>query len=130
MRARLYAFFATMILAAAACGGGGDATSPGNTGNPGGTPGGTPGTPAPVQQNAVSVTDNLFTPADIQVAPGTTVTWTWASDAREHNVTFTDGTSSGNKTGGATYSRTFGTAGTFTYNCTLHAGMSGSVLVK
>jgi len=31
---------------------------------------------------------------------------------------------------GASYSRTFNTAGTFSYTCTLHGGMNGSVLVK
>lgn len=127
MRVRLYALVATVVLAAAACGGGGDTTGPTNTGNPGGTP----GTPTPpVVQNSVGVGNNFFSPADIQVAAGTTVTWTWGSDAITHNVTFGDGTSSGNKSAGASYSRTFATAGTFTYSCTLHGGMNGSVLVK
>jgi plastocyanin len=127
MRVRLPALVAAVLIAAA-CGGGGDATSPTN-GNPGGTTGGNP-PPTPVPQNTVAVSDNQFTPANIQVAIGTTVTWTWASDARDHNVTFGDGTTSGNRSAGATYSKTFPTAGTFTYNCTLHGGMNGSVLVK
>jgi plastocyanin len=129
MRLRLHALLAPFILAAAACGGGGGTTSPNN--NPGGTPGGTPGTQSPpVSQNTVAVSDDLFTPANVQVNVGTTVTWNWASDAREHNVTFTDGTTSGNKSGGGSYSRTFAAAGTFNYSCTLHGGMNGSVLVK
>jgi plastocyanin len=128
MRVRLHAFVAAVFLAATACGGGGGTTSP-TTGNPGGTPGGTP-SPTPVPQNSVTVSDDVFTPANVQVSVGTTVTWTWASDARDHNVTFGDGTSSGNRAAGATFSKTFPTAGTFTYSCTLHGGMNGSVVVK
>ena len=119
------------VIAAAACGGGGSETVSGPTGgNPsGGNPSGG-GSTAPVSTNAVSVTDNSFTPQNIQVGAGTTVTWTWPSGVSLHNVTFTDGTQSGDKAAGATFSRTFSTAGTFNYSCTLHSGMNGSVRVN
>jgi plastocyanin len=75
--------------------------------------------------------DNEFSPANIQVAPGTSVTFTWGTNASAHNVTFGDGVASSQLQGtGASYSRTFNTAGTFSYTCTLHGGMNGSVLVK
>lgn len=129
MRLRPKHLFVAAILAAAACGGGGDSpTTPGNTGgnnNPGGTPGGTPSS-----TNAVTVANNNFSPANIQVSAGTTVTWTWSQDAITHNVTFVDGTSSGDKGAGSTFSRTFSAAGTFNYSCTLHPGMNGSVVVQ
>ncbi|HSQ28776.1 MAG TPA: plastocyanin/azurin family copper-binding protein [Gemmatimonadaceae bacterium] len=117
------------VLAAAACGGGGgdSTTGPGNPGNPG-NPGG-PST-SPQQTSSVTVGNNLFSPASIQVPVGTTVTWTWDAASITHNVTFADGSGSGNKAAGATFTRTFGTAGTFQYQCTLHAGMTGSVLVQ
>ena len=63
----------------------------------------------------------------VPVPVGTTVTWTWNSGGIAHNVTFAD-TASANLTGG-TFSRTFGTAGTFAYSCTIH-GSAGSVLVQ
>ncbi|HEY9229545.1 MAG TPA: plastocyanin/azurin family copper-binding protein [Gemmatimonadaceae bacterium] len=112
----------TVLLAA--CGGGGDS-------NPTGvTPGGNNGNPTtPVSTSAVTVSDNVFNPAAIQVAPGTTVRWTWSSDAREHNVRFTDGGSE-ILAANATFSRAFPTAGTFTYQCTLHSGMTGTVTVR
>ena len=122
---------AAISLAAACGGGGGDTTSPTppNNNNPG-----TPTPPVqtgPVSTNSVSVSDDQFSPANIQVSPGTTVTWTWASGSTTHNVTFSDGTpGSGDKPAGSTFSRTFSTAGTFNYSCTIHPGMSGSVLVK
>jgi plastocyanin len=84
-----------------------------------------------VLTNQVEVVDNQFNPSSIQVAPGTTVTWTWGSNATAHNVTFGDGVASSQLQGtGASYSRTFAAAGTFSYTCTLHGGMNGSVLVK
>lgn len=131
MRIRPQHLLIVAMLAAAACGGGGgdSTTAPGgNTGgnnNPGGQTGGTP-----TATNAVTVQNNNFSPADIQVSAGTTVTWTWSSDATTHNVTFTDGAKSGDQGANAAYSRTFNTAGTFNYSCTIHPGMNGSVLVK
>jgi len=116
---------------AAACGGGGD----GGTTTPTSKPS-TPSTPivpsspsSPVVTNAVIVDDNVFNPANIQVSPGASVTWSWATSS-EHNVTFSDG-GSGNKSGtNASYTKSFSTAGTFNYSCSLHGGMNGSVLVK
>ena len=116
------------VLVAAACGGGGGdsptSPGPGNPGNPGG-----PST-SPQQTSSVSVGNNVFSPANIQVAVGTTVTWTWDASAVTHNVTFGDGVGSGDKGANATFTRTFSAAGTFQYQCTLHPGMAGSVLVK
>ncbi|MEP6491135.1 MAG: plastocyanin/azurin family copper-binding protein [bacterium] len=84
----------------------------------------------PTSTNAVSVVNDAFTPANIQISAGTTVTWTLAANAVQHNVTFSDGVASANLNAGATYTRTFATAGTFSYHCTIHAGMNGSVTVK
>lgn len=85
---------------------------------------------APVLTNAVSVSNNTFQSPNIQVSAGTTVTWTWASNAVDHNVTFSDGPTSGNRGANATFARTFAAAGTFSYHCTLHSGMNGTVTVK
>jgi len=127
MRIPVSIFALAAALVVGACGGssGSSSTAPGN-GNPGG--GGPP--PAPAQTNQVAVGDDFFSPSAIQVPVGTTVTWTWAASASAHNVSFTDGQLSGDKVGGATYQRTFGTAGTFSYVCTLHGSMVGSVLVQ
>jgi len=77
----------------------------------------------------VSVQNNSFSPADIQIAKGSTVTWTWSQGATDHNVTFTDGTHSPDMSSG-TYTKTFSTAGTFSYQCTLHGGMNGTITVQ
>jgi len=108
-------FFAIAVMAAAsACGS--DSTGP--------AAGGTP-----VHTNQVSIGNDFYSAPNIVVAAGTTVTWTWNSGSTEHNVTFSDA-SSGDKSGGGTYSLEFDAPGTYTYRCTLHAGMTGSVLVQ
>ena len=64
------------------------------------------------------------------VAVGTTVKWTWANGAVNHNVTFDDGTKSATQNTG-TYSRQFNTAGTYNYPCTIHGpSMSGTITVQ
>jgi len=70
-----------------------------------------------------------FTPAVADVGAGGTVTWTFASVT--HNVTFNDPTAPANIPAFAngSQSRTFPASGTFTYQCTLHPGMSATVRV-
>ena len=112
------------IVAAAACGGSGGSYGSGPTGgNTGGMTGST--------SNSITVSNNRFDPATTTVAAGTTITWTWAQGSVGHNVTFDDGTKSSTQSTG-TFVRTFGTAGTYPYHCTIHAslGMTGTVTVK
>lgn len=84
--------------------------------------------PAPAAAN-VSVNDNFFDPSSARVAAGGAVTWTW-NGAVAHNVTFSSGTNSATQASG-TFVRSFPTAGSFAYSCTIHgAAMSGTVVVE
>jgi plastocyanin len=79
----------------------------------------------------VANTSQQFQPPQVDITAGGTVTWTF--QALTHNVTFDPGAAgtpanTGDQTN-TSVSRTFTTAGTFTYHCTLHAGMNGSVIV-
>jgi plastocyanin len=115
MRPRWLCVFATLL----ALGCGGSSYGGGPTGNPG--PGST--------SSSISVSNDRFTPSATTVPSGTTVTWTWAQGATDHNVTFDDGTHSATQRTG-TYARTFSSAGSFPYHCTIHSGMNGSVTVQ
>lgn len=123
MRAGRTGFLMLAQLAVAvACGDGN--TPPTGTNNNGGSVGTCPSTSA-----SVSVQNNLFAPSCTRVAAGATVTWTWAATAVNHNVTFPAGTSSATQSSG-TFQRAFPSTGTFTYQCTLHAGMTGEIRVE
>jgi plastocyanin len=82
---------------------------------------------------AVSGGGTSFSPDTVKIAVNGSVTWTFTSGANSpHNVTFGTPPAGGNigntTTGAAT--RTFANAGRFTYQCTIHAGMSGAVIVR
>ena len=71
-----------------------------------------------------------FSPASFTVKAGTTVTWV-NKDGTEHTVT-SKGSSlfdSGNVPTGGTFSYTFRQPGTYTYYCTLHPWMTGTIVV-
>lgn len=90
--------------------------------------------PAPVQTSQVSVADNVFSPINAQVSAGTNVMWTWRGQIR-HDVVFEDGMGSSSLQTSGTHARTFATAGTYRYRCTLHSngftnGMIGQVVVQ
>lgn len=82
----------------------------------------------PVTGNAVAIRNFGFSPANLQVKAGTTVTWT-NYDRTPHTVTFRDSSlkSSGVLNQGDTYSYTFTKAGVYTYYCALHGAMVGQV---
>ena len=86
------------------------------------------GDDVPTATANVEVQDDQFVRAAVRVLEGGTVHWTWRG-GNQHNVTFTGGPASATQTNG-TYQRTFETAGTFSYICTIHGQvMSGTVTV-
>ena len=89
-----------------------------------------PPTGPAVAADAVNIENFKFTPAAITVHQGTTVTWT-NKDDEAHTVFFAfDGSKSPLLVNGSnTYTKTFTTAGTFTYHCTIHPFMTATVTV-
>ena len=84
----------------------------------------------------VDVRNNFFQPASVTVPVGSRVRWTWrGTGVVVHNVTST-GQPSFPSSGvsisgdGSTYQHVFAAAGTYRYECTLHAGMTGMVIVQ
>ena len=121
---------ALVSLLALVAGCGSSSTAPANNGGGGG--GGGTGT-CTGTNTSVAVCDNHFSPGTSTISAGATITWTWQG-SNVHNVTFTsgslNGTTSGNMSSG-TFPQTFSTAGTYTYECSIHgAAMSGTVTVN
>jgi plastocyanin len=81
---------------------------------------------------AVSMQNIAFNPQTITVKQGGTVTWT-NDEAVGHDVTADDGSFQSGESGGMmqgdTFEHTFDQAGSFTYKCTVHPNMTGTVEV-
>lgn len=81
---------------------------------------------------AVTIDDMAFSPKEITVKVGTTVTWT-NQDTVSHDVkddnNSADGPSSEMLGQGESYSFTFKKAGTYNYHCTPHPFMKATVIV-
>jgi plastocyanin len=95
----------------------------------------TPGVTTPPQSsgpgpNDVLMKNDLFAPATLSVAVGTTVTWT-NQDYDLHTVSSYDGLfESGPLDYHETFSFTFNKPGTYNYYCKPHPEMLGTIVVK
>lgn len=77
---------------------------------------------------SVSMVDNQFQPASVEIGVGGTVTFT-NNGSVQHNAT--GGTiNTPNLNPGQSANEIMQTIGTFNYNCTLHSGMSGTIIVR
>ena len=82
--------------------------------------------------SAAQTTSTYYSPSPVTVVIGvnSTVTWTNNDDA-PHTVTANDGSfNSGNLNTGQSWSYTFTTPGVYSYYCTYHPWMKGTVIVK
>jgi plastocyanin len=84
--------------------------------------------PSPQEPVIVAMRDNLFDPTPVTIGVGGAVRWL-NSGTQAHNSTG-PGWASPNLNPGQSFDRTFATAGTFDYECTLHPGMTGRVIVQ
>jgi plastocyanin len=88
------------------------------------------GTSVSIVNGSSNLTTTAYSPNPVSISVGGTVTWT-NNDVTAHTTTGDDGSwNSGSLAAGAKFSRTFPAAGTFTYHCTLHTGMVGTVTVR
>ena len=84
-----------------------------------------------VPPNTVIIQNFAFSPNNLTVKAGTTVTWI-NKDSTAHTVTSDSGafTSSGNLNTGTNYTFTFTKAGTYPYHCSIHPSMTGQIIVQ
>ena len=84
----------------------------------------------PPTANTVTMSNMAFSPGNLKVKTGTTVTWT-NDDNMSHTVTADNGTfNSGSMKSGDTFKYTFNTVGTYPYHCNFHAGMKATIVVE
>jgi plastocyanin len=80
----------------------------------------------------VDIKNFSFKPQSVTVKAGTAVTWTMQDSGTTHTVTANDGSFDSKELSsvGKTFSFTFAKAGTFTYKCSIHNSMTGTVVVQ
>jgi plastocyanin len=118
---------ALAVLALAAC----STTSGATTTTTAGATTTTAGTTTTADSSTTVTIHNLaFEPGTLTVTVGTTVTWV-NNDGMAHTVTADDGTfDSGSLAAGKTFQFTFDQVGDFTYHCSIHSTMQGTISVK
>ena len=82
-------------------------------------------------ENTITISGFTFSPSEITINKGDSVTWT-NNDPNAHTIVSDSGNelNSGTISHGQSYSHTFNSTGTFSYHCSIHASMKGSVIVK
>jgi len=82
-----------------------------------------------VTNNTIRMNNSAFSPSNLTVVAGSTVTW-MNDDNIIHAVTTADGSiNSGDIAVGSSYTKTFSTAGTFNYFDSHNANMTGVLTV-
>jgi plastocyanin len=85
-------------------------------------------TPTAPVAAVVTLAHVSFGPSVVTINAGQAVEWVWADNGIPHNVTFAS-VHSATQTTGKWY-RTFNSPGVYPYRCTIHASMTGAVIVR
>ena len=116
------ALVSAVLTVAIACGGSDSPPAPSPTPAPNGTP-------VAIAKGAEFLGNQAYSPDQVTIAVGASVTWTNTDTIAHTSTSDTNGWNSGNIVPGGQFSVAFPTAGTFAYHCTIHPGMVGSVVV-
>jgi plastocyanin len=121
----------TLLLSAIACGGGESSAPPSPSPMP------PPAPPSSGASSSVTIPrgaevlgNRAFNPGEVTVAVGDTVTWMNTDTVSHTSTSNAAGWDSGTIPAGRQFSFTFATAGTFPYQCRIHPGMVGTVVVR
>lgn len=89
-----------------------------------------PATSETIQTQSITISNFTFSPSTLEVAAGTTVTWT-NNDSAPHTIVTADKLiSSPTLKTSESFTFKFDTAGTYSYSCGIHPSMKGEVIVK
>ncbi len=86
-------------------------------------------TPPVTDGPIIELRDNQFHPTQLEVPLGTTVTWWWNDGSFGGHDLVSDAFSVPEQNSGR-FNHRFDTPGTYTYVCTRHAGMTGTIIVN
>jgi plastocyanin len=131
MLSRSFALIVLMSILTTACGG--YSSSPSTAPSPSPTPSPSPSgasSSVAIPVGAQSLGNSAFSPDELNVAVGTTVTWTNGDSVAHTSTSDATGWNSGTIPPGGRFSFEFQSAGTFPYRCTIHPGMVGTVNVR
>jgi plastocyanin len=96
-------------------------------------PGNTPPKTDSVSDNTITIEKNTFNPANMTVKVGSTVRW-YTRDDHPHNIEFMDKAFSTSTyllvPSKPTFSQRFNRAGIYTFSCTIHPSMQGTITVE
>jgi plastocyanin len=131
MRSMSFAAVAAALVFTAACGSNYSSapTSPSPTPSPSPAPSG-PSTAVTIPSGAATLANRAFSPDELDVAVGDTVTWTNTDSVAHTSTSDRSGWDSGVVAPGGRFSFAFQAAGTYQYHCAIHPGMVGTVVVR
>jgi plastocyanin len=72
---------------------------------------------------------NRFSPRKVVVHRGDTVTWLWRDGKTQHNVVSNSFHGLLNPKSSGSFTKRFTRSGSYSYFCTIHAGMTGTIVV-
>lgn len=125
------AVVSAILMVAFACGGSSSPSIPSPSPTPSPTPPpGAPSAAVAIPVGAESLGNRAYTPDELTVAVGTTVTWTNTDSISHTSTSDATGWNSGIVAPGGRFSFAFQTTGTFQYHCAIHPGMVGTVVVR
>lgn len=116
----------------AGCGGGSSSTpspsAPSPTPSP--TPSGSASTTVTIPTNARTLGTAAYVPNPATIAQGAVVTWSNTDSTTHDIVSDTGAFDSGRMAPNDNFKFTFSAKGTFPYHCSIHPGMTGTIVVQ
>ena len=88
------------------------------------------GFPRAASSHAVILRHNLFSPSKIVIRQHDTVTWLWRDGKTQHNVVSNSFRGLDNPKSSGSFTKRFTRKGTYPYFCTIHARMTGTIVVR
>jgi plastocyanin len=92
-------------------------------------PGVAVGVPRAASSHSVVLRHNRFSPPKTVVHRGDAVTWLWRDGKTQHNVVSNSFHGLVNPKSSGSFTKRFTRSGSYSYFCTIHAGMTGTIVV-